>query len=384
MNKITEMKQKRAAIVAQMREIDSRAQDGLLSAEDRSAYDKAKADFNAMSESITRAEELENIERNAAFAQTPEKPNDKMEALRDYFRTGREQRALSADTASEGGYLVPEDFRAMVITGINNMVHIRKLATVLAVAGASDLGIPTMSGDVEDADWTAEITAVDEDSTLAFGKRTLKPAMLSKLVKSSIKLLRNPAVNVESFIASRLAYKFGVAQEKGFMTGTGTNAPLGVFTASSDGISTGRDMSTGNTTTEITADGLFACKFNVAKQYRANCSWIFHRDAVGKISKLQDGAGNYLWRAGLAQGEPDTLLGNPLFESEYAPNTFTTGLYVGLYGDFSYYWIADSMDLEIQRLVELYAATNQVGFIGRMMADGMPVLESAFSRVKLA
>ena len=40
--------------------------------------------------------------------------------------------------------------------------------------------------------------------------------------------------------------------------------------------------------------------------------------------------------------------------------------------------------MQIQRLVELYAATNQVGFIGRMELDGMPVLEEAFVRVKLA
>ncbi len=40
--------------------------------------------------------------------------------------------------------------------------------------------------------------------------------------------------------------------------------------------------------------------------------------------------------------------------------------------------------MEVQRLVELYAATNQVGLIGRMESDGMPVLEEAFARVKLA
>ena len=52
--------------------------------------------------------------------------------------------------------------------------------------------------------------------------------------------------------------------------------------------------------------------------------------------------------------------------------------------DFSYYWIADALDMRIQRLVELYAATNQVGFIGRLETDAQPVLAEAFSRVKLA
>ena len=53
-------------------------------------------------------------------------------------------------------------------------------------------------------------------------------------------------------------------------------------------------------------------------------------------------------------------------------------------GDFSYYWIADSLGMQIQRLDELYAASNQVGFIGRLETDAMPVLAEAFARVKLA
>ena len=82
-------------------------------------------------------------------------------------------------------------------------------------------------------------------------------------------------------------------------------------------------------------------------------------------------------------GEPDRLLGLPYFESEFVPNTFTTGLYVGILGDFSYYWIADDIQMQVQRLVELYAETNQVGLILRAATDAMPVLEEAFVRVKL-
>jgi HK97 family phage major capsid protein len=53
-------------------------------------------------------------------------------------------------------------------------------------------------------------------------------------------------------------------------------------------------------------------------------------------------------------------------------------------GDFSNYWIVESLSFEIQRLNELYAATNQVGYITRAELDGMPVLEEAFVRIKLA
>ena len=105
--------------------------------------------------------------------------------------------------------------------------------------------------------------------------------------------------------------------------------------------------------------------------------------AVRSGSGASAGTGGYLWYPSVREGEPDRLLGLPMDVSEYAPNTFTSALYVGILGDFSNYWIADSLALEMQRLVELYATTNQVALIGRMESDGMPVLEEAFVRVKL-
>ena len=43
--------------------------------------------------------------------------------------------------------------------------------------------------------------------------------------------------------------------------------------------------------------------------------------------------------------------------------------YIGILGNFSHYWIADAMSMQIQRLNELYAETNQVGFIGRLETE---------------
>jgi len=65
------------------------------------------------------------------------------------------------------------------------------------------------------------------------------------------------------------------------------------------------------------------------------------------------------------------------------PNTFTTGLYVGLIGDLNFYWIADALDFTVQVVDQLYAATNQTGYFGRLESDGMPVLSEAFARVTL-
>jgi HK97 family phage major capsid protein len=112
--------------------------------------------------------------------------------------------------------------------------------------------------------------------------------------------------------------------------------------------------------------------------------WLFSREAIKQITKLKDGEGQYLWRNGLVDGEPDRILGYAVDESERVPQTFTAGLYVGLLAVWRYYEIADALDMEMQVLVEKYADTNQVGYIGRLKTDGMPTLEEAFARVKLA
>ena len=216
---------------------------------------------------------------------------------------------------------------------------------------------------------------------MSFGKRELKPAPLSKLIKVSRKLLRTSALPVQQIVMERMAYKQAIPQEKGFLTGTGANQPLGVYTPSSDGISTDRDVLTGAVTT-YTFDGLKNAKYSLKAQYLRNARWNLHRDGVAKIAKLKDGNGRYLWQDSVVENEPDRLLGVPVDQSEFTPNTFTASLYVGMIADFSYYWIAQSLAIEIQRLDELYARTNQVGYITRSEVDGMPVLEEAFARLK--
>jgi HK97 family phage major capsid protein len=167
------------------------------------------------------------------------------------------------------------------------------------------------------------------------------------------------------------------------MTGDGATGPLGLFVASVDGITTARDVSTGNTATEIKFDGLFEAKYAVKDKYQAGCEWIFHRTGIKQIAKLKDANGQYIWQASVVAGTPDMLLGKPVNSSEYAPSTFSASQYVGLYGNLKNYWIVDSLGMEIQALFELYARTNQVDYITRIETDGAPVMAAAFARVKL-
>jgi HK97 family phage major capsid protein len=409
---IQEQLDKRMKLVQANRDLNDavEARDGVWLAEETEQYSKRTEAINEMTAEITAAQDAEkrgaeiqaqedwDKESRGRITSKPKigtkKDDDEAKEIRasahrSYFAHGErsmgadEIRALQADSDTGGGYTIPDEFVAMLIQAVDNVTIMRGISTVHSMAYGANLGMPSLDTDLSAATWTPEITTATEDTNMAFGRRELSTNQLSKLVKVSRPLLRSSAINIESLIMERLGYQFGVTSDNVYLNGTGAGQPLGVFTASDDGISTTYDISTGNTNTAITFDGLKSAKYDLKSQYWANSNWIFHRSAVEAISKLKDGDGQYIWQASVVGGDPDMLLGFPMLLSEYAPSTFTTGLYVGILGDFSFYHIAESLGMSVQRLEELYAATNQVGFIGRQEIDGMPVLGEAFRRVTL-
>ena len=408
--KSLELRQKRAGLIAEARTILDRVDEEKreIAADEQTRWDALIRDAEQMMTVITRIETQEKLERDLGSALSgglrPEPQQaapdgavrrgrtseEYRQAFASYLRQGitglnmAEMRALQADSDTLGGYLVaPTQFVQGIIKAMDNLTFIRQMATKYQVANAESLGAASLDTDVADATWTTELVTNSFDSAMAFGRRELHPHILTKGLKISRKLL-GKVPDVEALVRDRLAYKFGVTMEKAYLTGIGAGQPLGVFVASNDGIPTGRDYSTGNSATAMAFDGLIGAKYTLKQQYWAKAAWLLHRDGAAQIAKLKDSDGQYIWRESVRVGEPDRLLGFPMYLSEYAPNTFTASQYVGILGDFSAYWIADSLGFEVQRLVELYAESNQIGLIARMETDGMPVLAEAFVRVKLA
>ena len=404
---VVELRQKRAGIVAQARELLKGAEgEGRdLTAEERQKYDGLWGEIEGLGKRADRLERQAAVEvdlaRSAGRAgggeelgggeAEPEKRGRASQKYRAAFerflRSGHtgmlEERDLQVDVDAKGGYLVPDEFVADMLKTVDATVFMRQWATIYQIPQADSLGVPTLASDMSDPEWTSELSTDGEDDSLRFGKRQLRPHPLAKRIVVSKTLLRK-APQVEQIVRDRMAYRFAVTMEKAYLVGNGVGQPLGVFAASTDGIPTARDVSTGNTTTAMTFTGLTAAKYALKQAYWPRAKWLFNSLGVAALLSVVDNEGRFLWRESVRAGEPDTLLGLPIYMSEFVPATFTTGLYAGILGDFSYYWIADALDMDIQRLDELYALTNQTGFIGRMESDGMPVMAEAFVRIKLA
>lgn len=291
-----------------------------------------------------------------------------------------EAKALSMGIDAAGGQLVaPEVVMSELIEALEDSVLMRRLGRVLPpLTTAASIRVNT-AGDLDDAEWTTEVATATADTATPFGGRSLTPHPLAKLVKVSNTLLRLSGVDVESWTRGEGANRLSEAEESAFMTGSGTQRPLGVFT------STLPTTVTCTSSTDIAYADLVNTEFSLKSQYRQGASWIMHRTIIKELMLLVDGIGRPLLRDVPGAGVRFSLLGYDINESEYAPNSSATGLKVAALGNYKRaYWIVDSLNVTVQRLVELYAESNQTGFIFRKETDGMVVDGAGITLLQMA
>lgn len=395
MAKLFELTQDRAVLTADIRAMMDKHEGAEMNAEDKGILNKMENDFDALNARI--ASEQKQLERERLMGEkisdasdaVDSKTADLLGAFRNVLASGKPQdiqiyAALQQDNPTQAGYLVaPEKFVSELIKELADATFMRQKARVLPpLRNAQSLGYPTRTAGMSSFAWGTELQAPAADATLAFGKREFKPRPGTSEILVSKTLARNVS-NIDALIRAEIAEEAGAELEKSYMVGLGVNSPLGLFVADVDGINTDRDVSTGNTATEVKVDGLIEAKYLVKDKYQAACEWIFHRTIIKQIAKLKNSDGQYIWQPSVIMGTPDLLLGKPVNMTEFAPNTAASGLYVGLYGALKNYWIVDALGMEIQVLSELYARTNQIDYLCRIETDGAPIIPAAFSRVKL-
>lgn len=417
-----EKRQKRDEVFARAKAIKAAADNDpkgkrSMTAEENKNFDDAMDECDRLRDEIKREERAEKTEADlVAPLQTPfheirhghgapgspivapltKEQLARARECREFIRKGgtgvMEFRALQADSETAGGALFArEQFVNRLIKFVDDELPLRSLCTVVPLSNSDSIGVPTLEADPADADWTSELATGTADSTMSFGKRGMTVHPLAKSILVSNKLVRTAGMDVEGFVAQRLAYKFAVTFEKALISGTGVQQPLGAFVANANGVPTSRDTTT-TASAAIKADDLLSAMYSVKQQYMRKGVWVMGRDTLAAVRKLKDSNNNYIYsinqQAQSSMTQPawiDTLFGRPVVVSEYCPAySGGAGTYVAVFADWSQYWFIESMAFQLQKLVELYAATNQIGFIGRMEVDGAPVLSEAFARLKLS
>ena len=391
MNQIQELREKRAkAWDAAKAFLDTkRGNDGLLSAEDVATYDKMEADV------VNLGKEIDRLERQAALdaelnkpttdpltskptqAGSDQKTGRASDAYKKAFwnairsKTPRPEilNALQEGTDSEGGYLVPDEFERTLVQKLTAANVLRPLCHVIQTS-YGDRKIPVVASKGT-ADW------VDEEGTYplsddSFSQVVLGAYKLATMIKVSEELLSDSIFDIEGYVSEQFGKRIGDKEEDAFLNGNGVGKPTGILNATGGaelGVTTAGAAA-------ITGDELIDLVYSLRAPYRKGAVFVLNDTTVKLLRKLKDGDGQYLWRPGITENAPDTILGHRIVTSECMPSVAAGNKSIA-FGDFSYYWIADRQGRTFKRLNELYATTGQIGFLASQRLDGKLILPEA-------
>ena len=366
-----------------------RDENDVLSAEDEAVYDRMEADV------VRLGREIERMERQEAIDLELDRPTarpmvDKPgmgdvskvkqgRASAEYNgafwnamrgRVSYEIRnALQIGDPTEGGYLVPDEFEHQLIEGLQEENIMRPLVhTIQTSTGEHKIPIVASHGS---GSWVEEEQAIPESDD-AFSQIYLSAHKFATMIRVSRELLNDSVFDLPSYIAHEFVRRAGAAEEEAILSGDGNHKPIGLL-HDTLGAQTGV---TAASATAITADELIDLQHSLKSSYRRNACFIMNDATIQAIRKLKDSQGQYIWQPGIREGAPDMLFNQRVLMSNYMPIP-GAGNKVILYGDYSYYWLAEREGRSLERLNELYAVTDQVGFKMTERLDGRLILPEA-------
>jgi HK97 family phage major capsid protein len=397
MSQILELREKRAMAWDRAKSFldSSRDENGLISQENAAIYDRMEAEIVAQGEQINRLERQAALDAemnrptSSPIVNTPQRPDAETKPGRmsaeyksAFWNMMRAQKpnfdvsnALHIGTQEGGGYLAPDEYERTLVEALTQENMLRKLCHIIQT-GSGDRKIPIVATKGA-ASWVEEAGAIPESDD-TFGQISIGAHKLATLIKVSEELLQDNVFNLEAYIAKEFARRIAAKEEESFILGDGTGKPTGLLAA------TGGAQIGGTTTgASITLDDVIDLYYSLGAPYRSKAVFIMNDATVKLIRKLKDSTGAYLWQPSIKEATPDTILNRPLYTCSFMP-TVAAGAKAILFGDLSYFWICDRQGRVFKRLNELYATTNQVGFLVTQRVDAKLVLPEAVKILKIA
>lgn len=422
MKNLKELRDQLAQVSRKMRDMHKKAEDEDrgFSAEEQQEWNNMLADHDSLSERIERMQkvtefdELEQRMRPANLDQQQQDDDEPKEirsahegrateeyreaymgflrdgagalkpeqrALLSQYRGDIDTRALAVGTDSAGGFTVPEGFAGFItetmqdFSGLLNAASGPNGPTLLRTASGNTIPFPTNDDTGNAGTILAENAAVAEQDTV-FGQRTLGAFMYtSRLIRVSLQLLQDEAVNLEQYLGNILGKRLGRAVSPHFAAGAGTTEPTGLVTAATDA---GVDISNA---AGITYIDLLDMEHALDPAYRRRgAQWVFNDTTLRALKGLNDGNNRPLWLPGdagsMASSFPATISGYGYIVDQ-GMQSVGVGNRPIAFGDLSEYYIREVLGVTLFRFNERYMDNLQIGFMGYGRWDGNLIDTSA-------
>lgn len=309
-------------------------------------------------------ERLDQLEVAASRPETAMEPEGKplplegqahyKEAFGHFLRKGHtamlEQnhvKALSVGSEPDGGYLVTPVISGHMIGQIQEQSPLRQLAQVQTISTDSLEILEDVHG--AGVGWTGETGPVTETTTPELGKKVIMVFEQFAQPKATQKLLDDASIDVEEWLAEKVAYSFAREEHHAFINGNGNGKPRGILSYPAGDQWGAIEQIPSGLAAGIAADNLVLLSYSLDPVSLKKASFLMHRKAAQMVRTLKDDTGQYIWQPGLAAGSPNMLLGMPVYMSSDMPEPMAGALAMAL-GDFSRgYTIVDRLGIRVMR-----------------------------------
>ena len=296
-----------------------------------------------------------------------------------------ERKALSVGADPDGGYVVNPDLSGRIVTKVFESSPMRAYAAVQVISSDALEGLFDLNE--ASSGWVGETDSRAETNTPQLGKWRIPAHELYAKPKATQKLLDDASINMEAWLASKVAEKFARDEANAFVVGNGVNKPRGFLTYGSGTTLPGtiEQFPSGvNGALAATPDGgdvLINALYGLKQQYRANATWFMNRASTRLVRKAKDSQGSYIWVPGIAAGQPASLLGYPVASFEDMPDPATNSLSIAVGDMREAYQIVDR--LGIRTLRDPYSAKPYVEFYTTKRVGGDVINFESIKLVKL-
>lgn len=330
--------------------------------------------------------ELEELAKRSvaglASGDSPETAEHAM-AFNRFMRSGRtddlaelQLKALSVGVESDGGYAVPELVDTNIIELERRVNVMRQVSAQITVSTPDYKKLVNRGGAA--GGWVGETDQRPETATPTLAQLDAKMGELYANPASTQQALDDTFFDVEAWLASEVAITFSEMENTAFTTGDGVNKPAGLFAAprtadTDDARAFGTFEETATAAAGVfTGDELIDAVYRLRAGYRAGARWMMQGLTIAKSRKLKDNDGQYLWRPGLEEGQPDRLLGYGIVENEDMPTGVAAGTVPIAFGDYGRaYLVVDRIGTRVLR--DPYTHKPFVHFYTTKRVGGMPI-----------
>jgi HK97 family phage major capsid protein len=283
-------------------------------------------------------------------------------AFDGYMRRGEtqslrqlEEKALSAGTDADGGYLVPDEIEAGVMRALRDASPIRAISGVRQVSANTYKKPFAITGAA--TGWVAETGTRAQTTSPTLAELAFPTMELYAMPAATQTLLEDAAVNIDEWVAEEVRVAFAEQENAAFVSGDGSNKPKGFLAYTTVAEASWAWTKIGYLTTGVSggfpasdpADMLIDLVYTLKSGYRANAHWVLNRSTQAEIRKIKDGDGNYIWRPGDQAGQNPTLMGFPIAETEDMPDIGANSFAIA-FGDFGRgYLVVDRVGIRILR-----------------------------------